>query len=55
MRIQAELVEVARLSALAAGATRVTVFSSGNGIDIQAIWGEPPIVDSSRPADPSEY
>jgi hypothetical protein len=46
LRIQAELVEVARLSALAAGATRVTVSTTPAGIDIQAIWGEPPAGDT---------
>ena len=44
-----------RASALAAGATRVTVSSNNAGVDIQAIWGEPPIVDTSRPVDPSEF
>lgn len=43
LRVQAELVEAARLSAIAAGARRVTINASGmgGGIDIQAVWGDP--------------
>jgi hypothetical protein len=43
LRIQAELVEVARVSALAAGARRVTISASGmgGGIDVQAVFGDP--------------
>ncbi len=46
LRIQAELVEVARLSAMASGASRVTVSTTSGGIDIQAIWGEAPTEDT---------
>ena len=55
LRIQGELIEVARLAALAAGATRVTVSSTAQGLDIQAIWGEPPTVDTSLPSQPGPY
>ena len=43
LRIQAELVEAARISALAAGARRVTITASGmgGGIDVQAVFGDP--------------
>lgn len=43
LRVQAALVEAARLSAIAAGARRVTINASGmgGGIDIQAVWGDP--------------
>ena len=43
LRVQAELVEAARLSAIAAGARRVTISASGSGggIDLQAVWGDP--------------
>lgn len=43
LRIQAELVEAARVSALAAGARRVTITASGmgGGIDVQAVFGDP--------------
>jgi hypothetical protein len=41
--LQAELVETARVAALAAGARRVTITSSGmgGGIDVQAVFGDP--------------
>ena len=55
LRIQGELVEVARLAALAAGATRVTVSSTAQGLDIQAIWGEPPTMDTSVANQPGPY
>lgn len=60
LRIQAELVEAARLSAMAAGARRVTITASGmgGGIDIQAVFGDPiapgeplPGDDEPRPID----
>ena len=41
LRVQAELVEAARVSAMAAGARRVTITSSGMGLDVQAIFGDP--------------
>ncbi len=43
LRIQAELVEAARISAMAAGARRVTITASGmgGGIDVQAVFGDP--------------
>jgi len=47
LRIQAEVLEAARQSAIAAGATRVTVSATQSGIDIQAIWGEPPLIDTT--------
>jgi len=51
LRVQAELVEAARVSALAAGARRVTITSSGmgGGLDVQAIFGDP-IVGDSEPS-----
>lgn len=43
LQIQAELVEAARTSAMAAGARRVTITSTGmgGGLDVQAIFGDP--------------
>jgi hypothetical protein len=43
MELQAELVETARVAAIAAGARRVTITSSGTGggIDVQAVFGDP--------------
>lgn len=49
LRIQAELVEAARTSALAAGARRVTVSASGGGIDIQAVFGDPIVGEPPAP------
>lgn len=56
LRIQAELVEAARVSALAAGARRFTVTSAGGSIDIQAVFGdpivgEPPAPEGIQPVD----
>ena len=41
--LQAELVETARIAAIASGARRVTITSSGmgGGIDVQAVFGDP--------------
>lgn len=60
LRIQAELVEVARLSAIASGASRVTVSTTSAGIDIQAIWGDAPTEETFAARqpddiDPSEF
>jgi len=43
LELQAELVETARLAAMAAGARRVTITSNGmgGGIDLQAVFGDP--------------
>lgn len=49
LRIQAELVEAARTSALAAGARRVTVTASHGSIDIQAIFGDPIVGEPGGP------
>lgn len=49
LRIQAELVEAARTSALAAGARRVTVSATGGGIDIQAVFGDPIVGEPPAP------
>lgn len=50
--LQAELVEVARVAALAAGARRVIITSSGmgGGIDVQAIFGDPISPEEPIPA-----
>ena len=47
--VQAELVEAARMSALAAGARRVTITSSGMGLDVQAVFGDPIVGEPERP------
>lgn len=49
LRIQAELVEAARTSALAAGARRVTVTASSGSIDIQAVFGDPIVGEPVAP------
>jgi hypothetical protein len=51
LRIQAELVEAARMSALAAGARRFTVTSTGGSIDIQAVFGDPIVGEPAPPPD----
>jgi hypothetical protein len=53
LQIQAELIEAARVSAMAAGARRVTITSSNAGVDVQAIFGDP-IVGEVDPRSPSE-
>jgi hypothetical protein len=55
LRIQAEVLEAARQSAIAAGATRVTVSATQGGIDIQAIWGEPPLIDTTAVSHEEPY
>jgi hypothetical protein len=52
LELQAELVETARLAAIAAGARRVTITSSGigGGIDIQAVFGDPIGPDEPLPS-----
>ena len=49
--LQAELVETARVAAMAAGARRVTITSSGmgGGIDVQAVFGDPIGIDEQQP------
>jgi hypothetical protein len=49
--LQAELVETARLAAIAAGARRVIITSNGmgGGIDVQAIFGDPISPDEPLP------
>ena len=41
IRVQSELIEAARLSAIAAGARRVTITSNQMGLDVQAVFGDP--------------
>ena len=50
--LQAELIETARLAAVAAGARRVIITSTGvgGGVDIQAIFGDPISPDEPLPA-----
>jgi hypothetical protein len=52
MELQAELVETARVAAIAAGARRVTITSSGmgGGIDVQAVFGDPIGVEEPLPS-----
>ena len=45
LELQAELVETARLAAIAAGARRVTITASGGGLDVQAVFGDPIGID----------
>jgi hypothetical protein len=52
LQVQAELIEAARMSAMAAGARRVTITSSNVGVDVQAIFGDP-IVGEPVPPDDS--
>jgi hypothetical protein len=54
LQIQAELIEAARVSAMAAGARRVTITSSNAGVDVQAIFGDP-IVGEVDPRSPGEF
>lgn len=51
VQLQAELVETARLSALAAGARRVTITMSGMGLDVQAIFGDAIVGEASPVSD----
>lgn len=52
IELQAELVETARVAAIAAGARRVTITSSGmgGGIDVQAVFGDPIGADEPLPS-----
>lgn len=52
LEVQAELIETARLAALKAGARRVTITSSGmgNGVDVQAVFGDPIAGDEDLPS-----
>lgn len=59
LQVQAELIEAARVSAMAAGARRVTITSSPAGVDVQAIFGDPIVgeAEARRPEDgrPGEF
>ncbi len=52
LELQAELIETARLAAMAAGARRVTITSTGmgGGIDVQAVFGDPIAPDEHLPS-----
>jgi hypothetical protein len=52
VELQAELIETARVAAIAAGARRVTITSSGmgGGVDVQAVFGDPIGVDEPLPS-----
>jgi len=54
--LQAELLETARVAALAAGARRVVITSSvtGGGIDVQAIFGDPISPEERMPVPTSD-
>lgn len=51
IELQAELIEAARVAAIAAGARRVTITSSGmgGGVDVQAVFGDPIGADEPLP------
>lgn len=51
IRVQSELIEAARLSAVAAGARRVTITSNQMGLDVQAVFGDPIIGEPAAMGD----